>query len=158
VYPGYVPQYCSRQPALSPTTPGVSCANPNNFTAPIGSAIFIPNPYTGNQFDNLGALREPSQFTLNLQMSYEVSPRVSLTATVDNIVNACGQRGYAWDNNTTCTYGNLPSNVLPSSGNFLTKPPIQVKYPYGTFFNITEVGATAVIQPLSFFVNFNVKL
>ena len=158
VYPGYVPQYCAKLPAKTPTTPGISCTNPNNFTANLPSSIFIPDPFTGNHFDTLGSLREPSQLTLNLQMSYDVSPRIGVTATVDNIVNVCGQRGYSWDNSQICTYGNLPSNILPSSGNFLTNPPLQVKYPYGTFFNITEVGATAVVQPLNFFVNVNVKM
>ncbi len=156
-YPGYVPQFCSAQPAKTPATPGVTCANPNNFTAPIQSALFIPDPYTG-QFDNLGSLREPSQFTLNLQLSYDVNPRIGVTATIDNIVNTCPQRGYAWDNSLTCNYSNLPSNVQPPAGNFLTNAPVQVKYPYGSFFNITEVGATSVLQPLNFFVNVNVKI
>jgi hypothetical protein len=155
-YPGYVPQFCSKQPAATPTTPGITCNNPNNFTA--NQAIFIPDPYTGSRFDNLGSLRQPSQFTLNLQMAYDVTPQVSLTATLDNLVNVCGQRGYAWDNSVTCTYSNLASNVQPPSGNFLTTPPPQLKYPYGTFFNITEVGATSTLQPFNFFVNVNVKI
>ncbi|MBV8490518.1 MAG: TonB-dependent receptor [Candidatus Eremiobacteraeota bacterium] len=158
VYPGYVPQYCSALPSKTPTTPGVTCANPQNFSAAIPSAIFIPDPYTGNRFDSLGSLREPWQFTMNLQASYDVSPRVNVTATVNNIVNICGQRGYAWDNSQICTFGNLPSNVLPPAGNFLTTPPSQLKYPYGSFFNITEVGATAVVQPINFFVNLSVKI
>ena len=41
VWPGYVPQSCSAQPAKTPLTPGVSC--------PGGSAgaIFLPDPYSG---------------------------------------------------------------------------------------------------------------
>lgn len=35
---------------------------------------------------------------------------------------------------------------------------LQVKYPYGAFFNITEVGTSSVIQPFNFFVNVNVRL
>ncbi|HTX59359.1 MAG TPA: TonB-dependent receptor [Verrucomicrobiae bacterium] len=156
VYPGYVPQFCSKQPAATPTTPAISCNNPDNFTA--DQSIFIPDPFTGNRFDGLGSLREPSQFTLNLQLSYDVTPRATVTATLNNLVNVCPQRGYAWDNPVTCTYSNLPSNVLPPSGNFLTDPPVQVKYPYGTFFNITEVGATSVLQPFNFFVDLSVKI
>jgi hypothetical protein len=155
-YPGYVPQFCKQLPSATPTTPGISCNNPNNFTN--DQAIFIPDPYTGNKFDSLGSLRQPSQFTANLQLSYDVNPRISVTATLDNLVNVCGQRGYAWDNSVTCTYSNLPSNVLPPSGNFLTNPPVQVKYPYGSFFDITEVGATSVIQPFNFFVDVNVRI
>ena len=155
-YPGYVPQFCSKQPAATPTTPAITCNNANDFVN--NQAIFIPDPYTGNKFDNLGSLRQPSQFTMNLQLAYDVTPNVSVTATLDNIVNVCPQRGYAWDNSVTCVYSSLASNVLPPSGNFLTNPPVQVKYPYGTFFNITEVGATSPIQPFNYFVNVNVRI
>jgi hypothetical protein len=40
----------------------------------------------------------------------------------------------------------------------LTNPPAQLKYPYGTFFNITETGETAPIQPFNLFVNLNVRM
>jgi hypothetical protein len=156
VYPGYVPQLCSAQPSKTPTTPGISCNNPNNFS--VNQSIFIPDPFTGNHFDGIGSLREPSQITANLQLSYDISPRVSATLTLNNLYNVCPQRGYAWDNQVTCTYSNLPSNILPSSGNFLTRPPVQVKYPYGSFFNITEVGATAVLQPFNYFASFSFKI
>ncbi len=155
-YPGYVPQFCSKQPVATPTTPAITCNNANDFTH--NQAIFIPDPYTGNQFDNLGSLRQPGQFTMNLQLAYDLMPNVSITATLDNIVNVCPQRGYVWDNSVTCVYSSLASNVLPPAGNFLTNPPVQVKYPYGTFFNITEVGATSPVQPFNFFVNVNVKI
>ncbi|HZY98376.1 MAG TPA: TonB-dependent receptor [Candidatus Baltobacteraceae bacterium] len=158
VYPGYVPQFCSQLPSKTASTPGVSCHNDGaaSYNDP-AQAIFIPDPYTG-RFDTPGSLREPSQFTMNLQMAYDVSPRVSVTATLVNIVNVCPQRGYAWDNQITCVYGNLPSNIQPPSGNFLTNPPTQLKYPYGTFFNITETGETAPIQPFNLFVNLSVKV
>ena len=94
-YPGYVPQFCSKQPVATPSTPAITCNNANDFVN--NQAIFIPDPYTGNKFDNLGSLRQPSQFTMNLQLAYDVTPNVSVTATLDNLVNMCGQRGYAWD-------------------------------------------------------------
>ncbi|MBV8154060.1 MAG: TonB-dependent receptor [Candidatus Eremiobacteraeota bacterium] len=158
VYPGYVPQFCAKLPVLTPSTPGITCHNntASGFTDPT-QAIFIPDPYTGH-FDSIGSLREPSQFTMNLQMAYDFTPRVTLTATMVNLVNVCPQRGYAWDNSETCVYGNLPSNILPPAGNFLARPPTQVKYPYGTFFNITETGETAPLQPFNLFLNLNVKV
>jgi len=158
VYPGYVPQFCSQLPSKTPATPGLSCHNDGaaSYNYP-SQAIFIPDAYTG-RFDAPGSLREPSQFTMNLQMAYDVSPRISVTATLVNVVNVCPQRGYAWDNQITCVYGNLPSNIQPPSGNFLTNPPTQLKYPYGTFFNITETGETAPIQPFNMFVDLNVKI
>ncbi len=87
-----------------------------------------------------------------------MSPRATLTVSALNLINKCYQRGYAWDNSTTCVYSSLPSNILAPAGNFLTNPPVQVAYPYGTFFNITEVGTTSVIQPFNLFVNLNVKI
>ncbi|MBV8197142.1 MAG: TonB-dependent receptor, partial [Candidatus Eremiobacteraeota bacterium] len=156
--PGYVPQFCSALPSATPKTPGISCNNnaASGFNYP-SQAIFIPDPYTG-VFDAPGSLREPSQFTMNVQVAYDFTPNVSLTATAVNVVNVCPQRGYAWDNPETCVYGNLPSNVLPPAGNFLTNPPVQVKYPYSTFFNITETGETAPLQPFNLFLNLSIKI
>ena len=160
VEPGYVPQSCTANPAATPSTPGVSCSGaytlPSGATASPG-VVFLPDPYT-HQFDSLGSLRQPSQLTLNLQMSYDVTPRATLTFAAMNLYNKCFQRGYAWDDPHVCTYSNLPSNILPPAGNFLTSPPSQLLYPYGPFFNITEVGYTAVTQPFQFAVNLDIKL
>ncbi len=151
VWPGYVPQSCSKQPAASPNTPGVSCAG-----GAIG-AVFLPDPYS-NRFDNLGAFIQPAQLSLNLQTSYDVSPRITVTLQAVNLYDQCFQRGYAWDNSVTCVYSNLPSNILAPAGNFIKKPPVQLRYPYGTFFNITEVGISSVMQPFGFFADVNIKL
>ncbi len=157
-WPGYVPQACAADPAATPVTPGVSCGS--------GGVIFLPDPYNGNRFDTLGQFKAPSQFTLNLQASYNLTNSVSVTLTAVNVYNRCFQHGYAWDNQQTCVYGTLPSNILAPSGNFLQTSasglplvaPIPVRYPYGTFFDITEVGASSVIQPFNLFVNVNFKL
>ena len=117
----------------------------------------MPDPYTG-QFDNSRFVRSRRQLSLNLQASYDVTPRITVTASAVNLYHQCFQRGYAWDNSLTCVYSNLPSNILAPAGNFLTNPPVQVAYPYGTFFNITEVGVSSVVQPFNFFVNVNIKL
>ncbi|HTU82692.1 MAG TPA: TonB-dependent receptor [Candidatus Acidoferrales bacterium] len=149
VWPGYVPQSCSKMPNAA--TPGEYCPGGN-----IG-AIFLPDPYTG-QFDDLGSLRQPSELSLNVQATYDVTPEVSLEFQAVNLYNSCFQRGYAWDNNETCVYSNLPSNILPPAGNFVANPPVQLRYPYGTFFNVTEVGVSSVLQPFNFFASVNVKI
>jgi hypothetical protein len=151
VWPGYVPQSCSAQPAKTPLTPGKSCPGA------AAGAIFLPDPYSG-QFDNLGAFVEPAELSLNLQTSYEISPRMTLTLQAVNLYNHCFQRGYVWDNSITCVYSNLPSNILAPAGNFIKNPPAQLRYPYGTFFNITEVGVSSVLQPFGFFADLNFKL
>ena len=161
-YPGYVPQSCSQAPSVTPLSPGVSCTG--TYTTSSGAtltpgALFLPDPFTG-KFDAPGSLREPSQLTINMQMSYDLSPRLSLTMVANNIFNKCFQRGYAWDDSNTCIYSNLPSNILAPSGNFLapSATPIQVKYPYGTWFNNTQVGYTSEIQPFQITFELNVKL
>jgi hypothetical protein len=156
VWPGYVPQSCTKVPSATPLTPGATCPGTTVNGASIGS-IFLPDPYTGT-FDNLGSLREPSELSLNMQMSYDVSQNVTLEVQAVNLYNTCFQRGYAWDDSETCVYSNLPSNILPPAGNFVTNPPVQLKYPYGTFFNVTEVGLSSVLQPFNFFASVNVKL
>ncbi len=151
VWPGYVPQSCSSQPSKTPLTPGVSCPG-----GTIG-AIFVPNPYSGH-FDNLGAFMQPAQLSLNLQTSFDVTPSATLTLQAVNLYNRCFQRGFVWDNSVTCVYSNLPSNILAPAGNFVKNPPAQLRYPYGTFYNITEVGISSVLQPFGFFADLNVKL
>jgi hypothetical protein len=37
-------------------------------------------------------------------------------------------------------------------------PTVQLRYPYGTFFNITEVGISSVTQPFGFFADLSLKL
>ncbi len=147
--PGYVPQACAALPSATPDTPGVSCGS--------GGAIFIPDKYTGT-FDSLGSLREPSQLTANLQVSYDVSPRATITLIASNIYNKCYQRGYAWDTSTACWYSSLPSNILPPSGNFLANAPVQLAYPYGVWFNNTQVGITSATQPFQLTANLEIRL
>ena len=151
VWPGYVPQSCAAEPAKTPLTPGKSCPG-----GTVG-AIFLPDPYSGH-FDDLGAFNQPAELSLNVQTSYDLSPRATLTVQAVNLYNKCFQRGYAWDNGVTCVYSNLPSNILAPAGNFLKNPPAQLRYPYGTFYNITEVGISSVLQPFGFFADLNVKL
>lgn len=164
VWPGYVPQSCTGNPSATPLTPGATCngfytTTAGGVTTPHNvGAIFLPDPYNGYRFDNLGTYLQPQQLSLNLSASYDVSSRITISASAVNIYNQCYQRGYAWDNPQTCVYSTLPSNILAPAGNFLTKPPVQVKYPYGTFFNITEIGNSSMIQPFNLFVNATVKI
>jgi hypothetical protein len=146
-----VPQSCAAQPAKTPLTPGISCPG-----AAIG-AIFLPDPYSG-KFDNLGAFVDPAQLTFNMQLSYDISPRMTLTVQGVNLYNQCFQRGYVWDNSLTCLYSSLPSQILAPSGNFVKNPPVQLRYPYGTFYDISEVGIDSVLEPFGFFADLSIKL
>ncbi len=160
VWPGYVPQSCTQNPALNPVAPGASCSGSYKNAAGTTIApgvIFIPDPYT-HQFDTLGALRQPWQLTLNLQASYELSARATVTMTASNLYNECFQRGYAWDDSNICMYSNLPSNIVAPGGNFLQTAPIQLRYPYGPWSNQNEVGYTAVKQPFQLTFDLNLRL
>jgi hypothetical protein len=58
----------------------------SNFVA--SGNLAIPNPQTGT-FDGLGQYREPWQLNMGVQLGYDVSQRIHLTATLANVVNAC---------------------------------------------------------------------
>jgi hypothetical protein len=152
VWPGYIPQSCTAQPSATPATPGISCNGSG-----LGGVLFLPDPYTGH-FDSIGALRQPSQLTANVQLSYDLNKNSSFTLIATGLYNKCFQRGYAWATNTTCIYSTLPSNILPPAGNFLTKPPIALAYPYGNWFNITQVGYTSARTPFQLFLNYEFKM
>ncbi len=50
--------------------------------------LFIPNPYTGS-FVTFGQFKQPWQVNLGVQMRYDVSPRITLNATVANLYQRC---------------------------------------------------------------------
>jgi hypothetical protein len=82
--------------------------------------LYIPNPQTGH-FDQFGEFRQPWQFNLGMQASYEFSPRVTGHVIVANLVNRCfGGSSEPWTaanppSDTTCGY---VSNTFYVGGNF----------------------------------------
>jgi Carboxypeptidase regulatory-like domain/TonB dependent receptor len=72
-------------------------------------SLFIPNPQTG-VFDSFGMFHQPNQLNLSLSMSYDISPRIKVTAMLANLVNACfGGSSEPWTkqfppNSYTCGY------------------------------------------------------
>ncbi|MEO6912734.1 MAG: TonB-dependent receptor, partial [Candidatus Baltobacteraceae bacterium] len=82
-------------------------AETNSGTS-VGS-LFIPNPGTGT-FDTFGQYRQPWQFNLGLQVSYDISPKVTANVTVANLVNRCfGGSSTPWSamyapSQTVCGY------------------------------------------------------
>jgi hypothetical protein len=63
------------------TTAGVAGISPWGY-------LYIPNPQTG-KFASLGQFQEPSVVTGNLQMTYDVSPRLRLMLTAASVFHAC---------------------------------------------------------------------
>jgi len=118
----------------------------------------IPNPFTG-KFDNLGAFRQPNQFLMHMQVSYEASPRITLTANLANIVNRCfGGDTEPWTrfaDNRVCAY-NLPFNAvgvyLPTGNSYNPGSAFQpqAQFPYQQYYT--------GMQPFNAYLDVKVKL
>ncbi len=129
-----------------------------------GALNAIPDPFTG-KFDTLGAFRQPAQFIANLQVSYEVSPRVTLVGTFANLVNTCwGGTGGPWmrSDHNVCSYGILNNaGAFPPVGNFYNPgTTIQqlVKYPYAPYLGSVNVDGNSTKTPFNFFLEARFKL
>jgi hypothetical protein len=122
-------------------------------------AIVTPNLFTG-KFDNFGAFTEPSQITANMQISYDVSPKVSISLIATNIFNRCfGGSKEPWNQNNQvgCWY---TSGIY--AGNFYNPgDPMQLafKYPYQpTFGNVFQQAYGGQANPFNLFINATVKI
>ena len=145
VWPGYDPSSCATGGAT--TDNATSCSN----------FIFIPDKYTGH-FDGLGAFRQPSRLTMSLSANWQPTDRIGITATAANLMDHCWQRNFPWDSGSTCIYAQLASNLLAPAGNFVSNPPPQLAFPYGSWYNNTEIGQTGQKLPPELTVEMSLKL
>ncbi|MDB5027186.1 MAG: hypothetical protein JWO66_875, partial [Candidatus Eremiobacteraeota bacterium] len=155
-YTGYIPDGKCSDPAHPYTCSGFTSASGQNL-----DFLMIPNAFTGT-FDNLGAFKQPSRLSVNLQTAYDVSPRVRLTLTMTGLVDKCFQRGYAWDDKNICVYSQLPSGGagLGPTGNFLpiAQTPVQLRYPYGVFSNNLNTGFVGTTIPFQAALDLRIKI
>ncbi len=133
-----------------------------------GALTAIPDTYTGN-FDGLGAFTQPNNIAMNMQLSYDVSPRVQLVGTLANIFNTCwGGTTAPWTsgNGNVCGYttGGFGSEIFPvgniynpAGHNGSIIQPI-VKYPYGPLFGPFNQDGTSTKTPFQFYVTAKIKL
>lgn len=157
-WPGYAPDQCTA--VLAGGTPGQ--ADPAKCNASVtGLPLFIPDVYTG-KFDNLGDFKQPWRFQASLAMAYDLSQHATARLTLTNLVDHCGQRGYAWDQPNVCVYGALPSSIFAPAGNFYPNSngaaPAQMKYPYTFFLNNTNTGFVGVKLPIQATFDIQFKL
>ncbi len=145
VWPGYDPSTCTAVTSGT-TADTTSCSN----------YIFIPDKYTG-VFDNLGAFQEPNRLTANLSIGYEFSKHLTATLTAANLIDHCYQRNLPWSNGPTCQYAQLQSNLLAPAGNFVANPPIQLAYPYGSWYNNLEIAQMGQRNPIEATLEFEVR-
>jgi hypothetical protein len=137
----------------------------NASTCNSASTIAIPDPYTG-QFDGIGAFREPAQLVAHLRIAYDVSPRISLTLTLANLLQTCfgGQTtGFTYySGNNVCTYGNLVGgpNSPPVGNAYNPHANVQtfLKYPYEPYFGTYNDLSSSLGQPFTAFLSMKVKL
>jgi hypothetical protein len=131
-------------------------ASPGQYGVP----LMIPDPYTG-KFDNFGAFKQPSRYTLNMQIGYQVSKQVRTVLTMSNIIDSCNQRGYAWDYKDICSYSNLPSGFLSPTGGTLANAaagPVQLKFPYAMWLNNNNTGFVGTKIPFQAALDVNFKM
>lgn len=77
----------------------------------------IPSRYT-SAFDRIGAFVAPTNVLLHMQMTYEVSPKVTLVANLTNIVNTCfGGTKAAWTVKSACGYTVVGAGTAGDIGN-----------------------------------------
>ncbi|HEY1883551.1 MAG TPA: TonB-dependent receptor [Candidatus Cybelea sp.] len=88
------------------------------------AALVIPDPFTG-VFDDLGSFTQPNEFMFNFQAEYDVSPRITLTAVLANIVNTCWggtSKQWTYTDSNICSYGVVGGGLIPPVGNAFNPP------------------------------------
>jgi hypothetical protein len=136
--------------------------------------VNIPNPFTG-AFDPIGAFTEPNELIANLQLSYDVSPRIQLVGSLVNIVNYCwGGTTAPWTvaDGNICSYSNLQGTVYPvapyGTPGAIVNPPGQNgsqiqpfrRFPYEPQLGPAIVSALNGSEktPIQFYITANIKI
>jgi hypothetical protein len=181
---GVDPRACAaNQGTTGAVAPGSSTALNCDYTTMVAAGfgqytyLYVPNPQTGSfAFDSY---QQPTLLTGNLQLSYDVSPKISLTLTAANLFHTCfGGSAEPWTaanppSSTVCGYtpagGALNSSVYPSNffngtgfndaaanGGVTTPKAFQQSYTPGLA-NIGAIG-TDIIAPLNIFLTAEVRM
>jgi hypothetical protein len=155
---GIAPDTCAPGAALGPTA-----GDPRYSYGSAGGSSFnyadcgqitggIPDPYTG-KFDNIGQFVSPSNLLLHVQLSYDITPRVSLVVNVVNILNECfGGSKTGFTVPGACGYGIVGAGTSGDIGNLYN--PGQAIQPYVN----TPYDPTFASIPFGVFVSARVKI
>lgn len=145
--------------------PGTTAANGYLAQSCTGT-ILTPNQFTG-AFDTFGGYTEPTNVTGNLDIKYALNKRVTLRATIVNLLDQCfGGSKVPWNNagpRIGCNYVAGGSGLTPYAGNFYnpgnTFQSAGEQYPYSPVFAQTDqsVYGTAV-NPLQLVLTLSVRL
>jgi Carboxypeptidase regulatory-like domain/TonB dependent receptor/TonB-dependent Receptor Plug Domain len=165
--------------SIAGTNP-TSCANNQGSTGIVAgsqlvdyqtcsSSIAVPNPYTG-QFDGVGQYRNPWEFNLGAQFSYEVTPRIQATVALANILTRCfGGSAEPWTaayppSGLTCAYSQNAEFIgaQPGAGYFYGNNPhsaVNGTTGYPKFFDQAyEPGSFQIAAPFQAYFQIHVKM
>ena len=127
---GLDPRACSLNSADAGITAVSAGTNPNQCdylsltsgnasASPVAGQFYIPNPQTG-MFAKPGQFRDPWIATMNLQLKYDVSPKVTALLTLADVWHTCfGGSKEPWTagayspNTNNCAYG--PNGLYTSN-------------------------------------------
>ncbi|MBV8285179.1 MAG: TonB-dependent receptor [Candidatus Eremiobacteraeota bacterium] len=173
---GYPLSSVGIDPAAGGCTPLAGYPGQRANSTSCNSVVNIPNPYTGT-FDDLNSFTQPNEFMMNMQLSYEVSPKIQVVGTVANIVNYCfapQTEPWTFNDGNICQYGPpmitggfdpvAPYTAAGSTANPPGHPGSIVspglKYPYapnpGPF--LASAANTSFKLPLQFYLTANIRL
>ncbi|MEO6836588.1 MAG: hypothetical protein ABI231_11890, partial [Candidatus Tumulicola sp.] len=168
--PGINPAACS---AVLPGVTGFNGGGRYDALACPTALAAVPDTYTG-VFDPLGSFTQPNLLAMNLQLTYDVSPRISVTGVLANLFNTCwGGTTAPWTttNHNVCSYAVTPQGgyggeIFPV-GNIYNPPghsgsiiqPL-VQYPYFPLFGAYNQDSLTGSEktPFQFYVTANIKI
>jgi outer membrane receptor protein involved in Fe transport len=166
---GVAPEFCPGGTAIDPGRYqyGAAGGTGYDFSACDAAgtyAVVTPN-HMSHQFDNLGNWVQPNQLSLHMQLSYEVSPRLTLVGTFANLWNSCwGGSKVPWSFPGACGYSIVPgagSGPQPIGNNYNPGDALQpiLATPYVPFFAATpSVSPAQPGLPFRFFVEARLKI
>lgn len=168
--PGINPAACSGTLPLS----GANGGSRYNALDCSSALTAIPDTYT-NVFDPIGGFTQPNNLVLNLQLSYDVSPNITATGVLANIVNTCwGGTTAPWtyqNDHNICGYfaGGFEGSIMPV-GNIYNPSGypgsiVQTfrKYPYNPLLgpynqDSPELNSDSIKTPFQIYLSANIKI
>jgi hypothetical protein len=121
--------------------------------------LLTPDFFTG-QFDNYGAFTEPAVLTANLQVDYDITPRITLSAVATNLLDTCfGGTKVPWaqNNRLGCWYtaSSYAGNFYNPGDSFQGTNGLPYAPTFGSVFQ-SAYGAQA--NPINLYFTAKVKL
>lgn len=143
--------------------PGGAPYDASTCMSTTSSNLVIPNQYTGH-FDALGAFRQPSQLLAHLRLSYDVTPKATVTLTMANLLNTCfgGQQTkftYLL-NSHVCSYGNLQNFVAPVGNMYNPGDNVQtfLRYPYEPTFGVYNDQTSSLNMAFTAYLSLRIRM